>query len=1309
MVHILVPQTIIAQYQEGNRNGNFQSIGLFVDISGFSKMTNDLMQLGQHGAEILANVMRETFTPLVNSVYTHHGFIATFAGDAFTALFPLGDETQQIARHAVSAAWEIQQLIAEKILQINGADVGVSTKVGLACGTASWGIVMSEEQNRAVYYYRGYAVENCVEAESLASAGETVIDENTYELLHSYIHCEEHSTHYRVLDVSDRIPGDEHPQQGEMDLAVSGLFYPPDLITQTSSGEFRQIVNMFISLPTVRTEEQLTIFMQYIFNLQDQYGGLLNRIDFGDKGSHLLLFWGAPVAYENDIGRALNFILTLQTDTSIPIKAGITYRIAHAGFIGSPLREEYTCYGQGVNLAARFMTAAPRGEVWIDEEIAKRVSHYFDVEYIDELALKGFQEKQKVYALYERKESQEPYYKGPYIGREGEKKVLTEFITPLWQPSYVGAMVVTGEAGMGKSRLLHEFLQNADIINQHQATIALCQTDQMLRNSFNPFRYWLRRYFGISETQVESRNKRSFNQILDQLIMDTQDPQLAGELDRTRSFLAALVNLFWQDSLYEQLDPESRYENTITALISLMKAESLNRALILHLEDVQWLDEDSKKVLSQLNRILLADETHLYPIAILCTSRIHDLEIPLGEGFAYQSLPLEPLADHEITQLSESYLQASVENKLADFLSSLSEGNPFYAEQILYYLQEEDLIVQDQDRWMLKITETTPPPTDVRTLLVSRIDQFPYEVKELVQKASVLGREFDKPVLLRMAGDEQITNERIRFLEDAAVWSEISSGKYLFRSNLLKETAYQMQIHNRRQSLHAAAAAALEEIYAEDLKPYYDQLAFHTEQGKLKDKACHYLQKAGETAYENFQNNRAIDYFSRALAQTSSDDPETQISIFLQREPVYRLLGQREVQKSNLNQAKVQAEKANNLSFLSEIAVREIRLRAEMGEHEKALAEIPQAIALAEKAQRLELVVSAKVSWAQILRLVGDYEGAKQRLIETRRLAKDNGDLQGECLVLNTLSLVEMDLANFQQARDYLEECLLLSQQDGRPLDEAQTLNNLGVAASEQGDYSLASQYYQRALKITQKIGSRPGEGILTLNLGWLAGIMGDYSAAREFLTRSYRILREVGDSQGEANSLNNLSLFTGIQEEYASAKTYAEDGITHSREIQYRGGEAIGLTFLGHALTGQGALAEAKTAYQKALDIRQGMEQVNLCCEPMAGLAQIGLLESDLTSAEKSATRILQHLAQGGTLEGIDHPNFVRLVCYRVLQALDDPRTQPFLKETYTSLQAQAAKIQDETLRQSFLENVPWHQQIIQEYQHNSEIEVNP
>lgn len=1299
-MHVLVPQKIIREYRAGQRNGEFRAIGLFVDISGFSRMTNDLMQLGQHGAEILANGMREVFAPLVNSVYAHQGFIATFAGDAFTALFPLDQESATAAQHALSAAWEIQTRIQEQKLQITGTQVDISTRVGLACGGVSWGIVDSDDANRAIYYFRGDAVENCAEAESLAEAGQTIIDADTRTLLLANIQCEDVSEYFRVTEVTDLLPPGEITQHEQVDLEVAGLFYPQDLITQTSSGEFRQTVNMFINLPTVRTEEQLSIFIQYIFNLQDQYGGLLNRIDFGDKGSHLLLFWGAPMAYENDIGRALNFILSLQTETSIPIKAGITYQIAHAGFIGAPLREEYTCYGRGVNLAARFMTAAPRGEVWIDDAIAKRVAHYFDVEYIDELALKGFEEKQKVYALYERKESQEPYYKGPFIGREQDKAILTEYIAPLWQPSYPGAMIITGDAGIGKSRLVYEFLHESEIFQQHDATIALCHTDQMLRDSFNPFRYWLRRYFGISETQVEARNKRAFNQVLDQLIHEVPDPELSGELDRTRSFLAALVNLFWQDSLYEQLDPESRYENTIIGLISLIKAESLRQPVVMHLEDIQWIDEDSRRVLSQLNRALLADQTKIYPVALICTSRIHDEEQPLGPDISQQSMKLKPLVDQEITRLTEAYLQAPVEENLAKYFSSLSEGNPFYAEQILHYLEEEELLEEKQGQWKLKAAEELPTPTDVRSLLVARIDQFPGEVKDLVQKAAVLGREFDKSVLLRMAGDDQITNDRIRYLEKAAVWTQINPGKYLFRSNLLKESAYQMQIYTRRQKLHADAANALEGIYEEDLKPHYYQLAHHAELGKLREKAGLYLREAGNLAFENYQNQAAIDYLGRALQHTEAKDLTTQVSILLERERVNNILGRREEQKRDIERARVLAEKIDNLHYLSEVAVRQIMLSGSTSEPKKILGDIPAAIALAEKAQRPELIVSINIWWADVLRLSGDYENARQILFQARDLTQKNEDLRGECSTLNTLSLVEMGLANFQQARSYLEECLSISQDQGNLLAQAQTLNNLGVFASEQGDYSSALYYYRNALTLAQKIGARMGEGILTLNLGWLAGIMGDFPASREFLAKSHRIMNEIGDGHGKAAVLLNLSLFAGVEGDYSLAKTYAEEGLAFSRELQYRSDEAVGLTVLGHALTGLGMLPQAKKAFEDALEIRQGMEQTNLCCEPMAGLALIGLLQSDLPAAEKSAAQILDHLAQGGTLEGIDHPNFVKLVCYKVLKALGDSRAQPFLEEIRTTLEQQAAKIQDDELRQSFIENVPWHQEILQEYQ---------
>ena len=120
---------------------------------------------------------------------------------------------------------------------------------------------------------------------------------------------------------------------------------------------------------------------------------------------------------------------------------------------------------------------------------------------------------------------------------------------------------------------------------------------------------------------MESRNKRNFNRKLDQLIAASENQQLADELDRTRSFLGALVGLHWPDSLYEQLDAPGRYKNTFIALTTLLQAESLQTPVILLLEDIHWLDADSIALLNQLGRILALPENQAYPLAILATSR----------------------------------------------------------------------------------------------------------------------------------------------------------------------------------------------------------------------------------------------------------------------------------------------------------------------------------------------------------------------------------------------------------------------------------------------------------------------------------------------------------------------------------------------------------------------------------------------------------------------------------------------------------------------------------------------------------------
>ncbi|NJN84213.1 MAG: AAA family ATPase, partial [Caldilineaceae bacterium] len=420
-------------------------------------------------------------------------------------------------------------------------------KVGVADGDVRWGIVGGAENARAAYYFQGPAIDRCSGAEKAAGPGQIVADAGFWQRLGivtggaGLARAEAFGDHYLVHDVTGPLPDLQPVQPLGVDVDAMARFYPRRLIERDLNGEFRHVVSLFISLPTVRRQNQLASFMQTLFELQEQYGGLLSGLRFGDKGSNLLLFWGMPTAYENDIFRTLNFVLDLQTRTSIPIDAGITYQIAYAGHSGSTLRDDYTAHGRGVNLAARFMAAASRGEIWVDETIARRAKAHFEIESLGERSFKGFAQPQKVFLLLERQEQADAFYAGGMVGRQDDLGALADFVAPLWQGLPAGRLLVSGDPGIGKSRLVHAFLAELNASGSSEGrrvTVVLGQTDEILREPLNPWRYWLRRYFGQSEHQSEARNKRNFNSALDLLLAESEalDENLCNDLDRTRSF-----------------------------------------------------------------------------------------------------------------------------------------------------------------------------------------------------------------------------------------------------------------------------------------------------------------------------------------------------------------------------------------------------------------------------------------------------------------------------------------------------------------------------------------------------------------------------------------------------------------------------------------------------------------------------------------------------------------------------------------------------------------------------------------------------
>lgn len=1258
-MHNLVPGLILDNFALGNHQGACRATALFVDISGFSTITDVLMNHGQHGAEVLADLMRTVFEPLVLGVYEQGGFITGFAGDAFTALFRLDATGEAGCLPAVVAAWLIQARMEATRDHVTPYGVfPVSTRVGLGTGDVRWGIVTSKDRQRAAYYFQGPAVDSAVEAEQMAGTGEIVIDRTTFEELNGNVGIEPVGDHLRLTNIGVPLPAIHAVDLPEPDIDLMARFFPRDLAIQTARGEFRQIAYLFINLPTVRTETQLHIFMQTLFELQDRYGGYLNRLDFGDKGSNISLFWGAPIAYENDVARALNFILNLQSRTSIPINAGITFRIAHAGYVGSALREEYTCYGRGVNLAARFMTTAPRGEIWVDEEVARRAEQSFMLEYEGQMTFKGFSEAQKVYVLLERRESvEQPFYSGKLVGRDAELAKLQDFVAPLSDGHYAGMLVVCGEPGMGKSRLIHAF-QGSQPLEDANALWALCQCDEILRQSLNPFRYWLRRYFAQSSEQSDARNKRYFNRRIEALIESLPDESLSRELDRTRSSLGALVDLHWPDSLYEQLDAQARRENTLSGLATLLLAESTRQPVVILLEDVHWLDDESRAFLKHLEHALDGESSKAHPIAVLATSRTGAGEQYLGAGLTPQLIDLEQLAYAELARLSQGLLAGPVAPELVDLLAERSEGNPFFAEQILRFLQEEELLAYRDEKWtMVGARPEELLPDDVRAVLVARLDRLTRKVKQVVQTAAILGREFEVRLLTHMLQQDEGLYQLVAQAEQAAVWSAISDLRYMFRHSLLRDAAYAMQLHAQRQVLHEAAAEALQALYASDLEPHCGEIGHHLEEAGQSGQAAIWYLRAARRARSQGAMVEARTYYARSLENVPQEDT---------RQRWHALAGH--------------------------YAVSEM-----LGDLESCSADIDTLERLAEASLDGGLVAETYYLKGSTAHTTGDDRSALESLDMALHWAARSGNRRIEALALGLKLASLVRVGDMDSAHTVVEVAL----SEAEAIDDedvlTRNLNNVANYYQSMGDYGRAAEALTRQVGINRRQGNYLGQAHGLLNLAYNLLLLGQYQGALSTMESSLQLADSLGLVRLQAyNHLNRGLAFWRLGNAVA-ARRELEAAQPLSRQTEDSFAQAIGHSYLGLALELAGEHRDALQAFRQGQRMLDQVGAAGYAADALAGLGRCTMEAGDLAQASRYALSLWEYLTEQGA-SGMEFPILAYQSCAMLFDAIgDNVRKRQAVLAGMEELRSRAARISDPEWRRIYLEKVPEHRLILE------------
>ncbi|MEZ4894912.1 MAG: adenylate/guanylate cyclase domain-containing protein [Saprospiraceae bacterium] len=399
MKHFL-PHFIQEHYRNGIQEGSLRACTMFADLSGFTHLTDSLMQRGPEGAEELSDILKHIFQPTVAMVYEEGGFIPYFAGDSFTAIVPISkdEEAPAVARKALYTAHRMVSRFQREQSDKNSilSEHNIGLKVGLSEGEVHWGIV---GERRKAFYFRGAPIDGCAEAQTRSQHLEMVGDSHILRLLSpDFVASEAVSDVYSKLKlISAAMPDSGQPVAVKLpdpDPAITADFYASEVFENQDIGEFRNVVSVFISFEGVVSHESLNHFASIVLDHSLDFGGYFKEIDFGDKGGVMFCLFGAPIAFENNTERALEFLGAVQEDLrSLQSLTGARYRIgiasgqAFAGVIGSKERCQYAAVGARVNLGARLMMKAD-WSVMADENVSR--NRNFKFSYSGDGEYKGF-------------------------------------------------------------------------------------------------------------------------------------------------------------------------------------------------------------------------------------------------------------------------------------------------------------------------------------------------------------------------------------------------------------------------------------------------------------------------------------------------------------------------------------------------------------------------------------------------------------------------------------------------------------------------------------------------------------------------------------------------------------------------------------------------------------------------------------------------------------------------------------------------------------------------------------------------------
>jgi class 3 adenylate cyclase/tetratricopeptide (TPR) repeat protein len=617
-------------------------------------------------------------------------------------------------------------------------------------------------------------------------------------------------------------------------------------------------------------EESRTLLdsvLELMMDAVHRYEGTVNQV----MGDGIMALFGAPLAHEDHAVRACLAALAIQSairrrneaarsadGTEVQVRIGLNSGDVVVRTIGNDLRMDYSAVGQSTFLAARLEQIATPGSILLSADTLRLAEGFVRARSLGLLPVKGAEPVlsfELLGASSPRTRWHTRVARGltRFVGREGELEAL---LAALRQATRRSGQVVAliGEPGVGKSRLVWEF--NHQQGGPERLVLECGAVPYGRTTPYGPVVELLRDYFHVD---VHDGTPTIRDKVLDRC-------HVLGEILRPlTSALLELLDVPVEDPAWRAFDPPQRRQRTLEALQSLLLAESRRQPVVLVVEDLQWIDTETRAFLDSLvGNIREAG----FLLIVTCRPEYHP-GWASAEHYTERLVPPLPALSVEVlldTLLGHDGSLAPLKRLLINRI----EGNPFFLEESVQTLAETGVLVgAPGDYRLARALTTIQIPATVHAVLASRIDRLMPSQKRLLQTAAVLGRDVELPVLRAITEEpDEALRRDLAHLQAADLLYEkypLPDPAYTFKHALTHEVAYQSLLHERRRALHARIVEAIETLYADRLGEQVERLARHAFLGESWAKALAYLRRSGSKAAARSAHSEAVVLFEQAL------------------------------------------------------------------------------------------------------------------------------------------------------------------------------------------------------------------------------------------------------------------------------------------------------------------------------------------------------------------------------------------------------------------------------------------------------------